>query len=103
MPQGISGPAPRAYEWRWSGWVGVPSLPPATPYLGEGTGAAEDLADLGLALRDAQVGKFRSQLGGGAIAARAAGQRVQAGAPEYRGGLQDAHPFLVAGQVRNRS
>ena len=67
---------------------GVPGLPPAAPDLGEGPGVAEDLADLGLALRDAQVGQFRSQLSGGAIAARAAGQRVQAGAAEDRGGRE---------------
>lgn len=63
----------------------MPGLPPAAPDLGERAGVAEDLADLGLALRDAQEGQVRSQLGGGAIAAGAAGQRVQAGAPQDRG------------------
>ncbi len=66
----------------------VPGLPPAAPDLGERAGVAEDLADLGLALRDAQIGQFRGQLGGGAVATRAAGERVQAGAPEDRGGRE---------------
>jgi hypothetical protein len=34
----------------------VPGLPPAAPDLGERAGIAEDLADLGLALRDALSG-----------------------------------------------
>jgi hypothetical protein len=52
----------------------------------KGPASAEDLADPGLALRDAQVGQVRSQLAGGAVAAGSAGQRVKAGAPEDRGG-----------------
>jgi hypothetical protein len=63
---------------------GVPGLPPAAPDLGEGAGVAKDLADSGLALRDAQVGQFRRKLDGRAVAAGAAGERVQAGAPEDR-------------------
>jgi hypothetical protein len=62
----------------------VTGLPPAAPDLGERAGVAEDLSDLGLALRDAQVGQFRSQLGGGAVAAGAAGECVQAGAADDR-------------------
>jgi hypothetical protein len=66
----------------------VPGLPPAAPDLGERARLAEDCADLGLALRDAKIGQLRSQLGGGAVAAGAAGQRVQASAPEDRDGRE---------------
>ncbi len=66
----------------------MPGLPPAAPDFGERSGIAEDLADLGLALRDAKEGQFHIEFGGGAIAARAAGQRVQAGAPQDRGGRE---------------
>ena len=52
----------------------VPGLPPAAPNLGEGADVAEHLADLGLALRDAQLGQFRGQLVGGAIATGDAGR-----------------------------
>ena len=48
----------------------VPGLPPPAPDLGEGPGVVEDLADLGLALRNAQVGQVRSQFGRGAIRVR---------------------------------
>jgi hypothetical protein len=66
---------------QWDGRVGSAGF-------SERAGAAEDLADLGVSLRDAQVGQFCSQFGGGAIAAGAAGQSVQAGAPEDRGGRE---------------
>lgn len=57
--QGVLGIVSRLPFWRLHGEVaqqsrgGLPRLPSTAPDLDEGAGVAEDLADLGLALRDA--------------------------------------------------